>query len=85
MTYVTLQPNSITNPHDHHAVVDYDEWSAYTAGARLSFKVHSAHGSAAEARIRADALNAEELCKNGCRAAADELVRLGQELTDGRA
>lgn len=80
MTYVTLRPHSITNETDKHLVVEFQAWRDYVDGNARMFLPHSKHDTAREAQVHADSLNAGELCRYGCRAAADELSRRGQEM-----
>lgn len=57
MSYVILNPHSLTNPSDRYRVVDYGDWNRHADGRSPSLPVVSAHDSYASAQAAADGLN----------------------------
>ena len=57
MTYVVLQPGSITNHSDRFAIVEYDEWTAFAYGRSPVLCVTEYADTAQLSAERAKALN----------------------------
>jgi hypothetical protein len=60
-SYVTLQPNSLTNPTDRYLVVEYDHWQQFRNGDVSRLVPESEHDDAADAHNAAVELNREEV------------------------
>lgn len=58
LTYVTLRPNSITNPGDDYRVVPYAAWLAASEGPIASALDGETFADGAQAYARTDELNA---------------------------
>ncbi len=57
MAYIVLQRHSITNPSDKFAIVDYDEWTAFTYGSATVLTVKEYVDTSQQATDRANELN----------------------------
>lgn len=57
MSYIVLNPNSVSNPSAMHRVVEFDAWRAYMDREVSSLPVTDEAASYAEAQAKADALN----------------------------
>lgn len=58
-SYVTIQPNSLTNPTDSHLVVEYGHWTAFRNGEVSRLVPESTHTDPADAHNEAVRLNRE--------------------------
>lgn len=58
MTYVVLQPKSLTNPSDKHRIVRFSDWTNYSDGRRRALPVVAECDTYEQARARKDELNA---------------------------
>jgi hypothetical protein len=56
-SYVTLTPNSLTNPTDKYLVVEYGHWSAFRNGGVSRLVPQSVHDDYADAHNAAVELN----------------------------
>jgi hypothetical protein len=56
-SYVTIRPNSLTNPSDDYLVVEYGHWSAFRNGEVSRLVPKSTHADAADAHNAAVELN----------------------------
>jgi hypothetical protein len=57
MSYVTLRPNSSTNPTKQHQVVDYDDWMRYVNGESQAYKVADSFAKYSDAQAYCEKLN----------------------------
>lgn len=60
MSYVLLNPNSLTNPSDKYRVVKYQDWIRQADGVTVAMPVEFEADDRATAQQAADRLNGQE-------------------------